>query len=80
MINWTVRFKNKTFWLALIPAALLLIQAVAKVFGFELDFGELGNNLTAVVNTVFAVLGVVVDPTTKGTSDSEQAMTYGEPK
>lgn len=83
MINWTVRFKNKTFWLALIPAALLLIQAVAKVFGFELDFGELGNNLTAVVNTIFAllaVLGVVVDPTTKGTSDSEQAMTYGEPK
>lgn len=83
MINWTVRFKNKTFWLALIPAALLFIQAVAKVFDFELDFGELGNNLTAVVNTVFAllaVLGVVVDPTTKGTSDSEQAMTYGEPK
>lgn len=83
MINWTVRFKNKTFWLALIPAALLFIQAVAKVFGFGLDFGELGNNLTAVVNTIFAllaVLGVVVDPTTKGTSDSEQAMTYGEPK
>lgn len=83
MINWTVRFKNKTFWLALIPAALLFIQAVTKVFGFELDFGELGNNLTAVVNTIFAllaVLGVVVDPTTKGTSDSEQAMTYGEPK
>lgn len=83
MINWTVRFKNKTFWLALIPAALLLIQAVAKVFGFELDFGELGNNLTAVVNTVFtllAVLGVVADHTTKGISDSEQAMTYGEPK
>lgn len=83
MINWTVRFKNKTFWLALIPAALLLIQAVAKVFGFELDFGELGNNLTAVVNTVFtllAVLGVVVDHTTKGISDSEQAMTYGKPK
>lgn len=50
---------------------------------FELDFGELDNNLTAVVNTVFtllAVLGVVVDHTTKGISDSEQAMTYGEPK
>ena len=24
MINWTVRFKNKAFWLALIPAVLLL--------------------------------------------------------
>ena len=30
-INWTVRLKNKTFWLALIPAVLLLVQAVAAV-------------------------------------------------
>ena len=41
-INWKVRFLNKYFWLALIPAVLLLVQAVAKVFGFELDLGEIG--------------------------------------
>ena len=37
MLNWTVRMKNKTFWLTLIPAVLLLIQAAAGVFGYALD-------------------------------------------
>jgi len=82
-INWTVRIKNKTFWLALIPAVLLLIQVVAAVFGFTLDLGDLGDKLIAVVNALFAVLvilGVVTDPTTEGIRDSSQALTYTEPK
>lgn len=82
-INWTVRLKNKTFWLTLIPAVLLLIQVVAAVFGFELDFGDLGNRLLDVVNAAFSVLvilGVVTDPTTAGIADSRQAMTYTKPK
>lgn len=83
MINWKVRIKNKNFWIALIPAILLLIQVVARVFGFEIDLGDLGNNLLAVVNAVFVVLsilGIVTDPTTEGVSDSKLAMTYDEPK
>lgn len=82
-INWTVRIKNKTFWLALIPAVLLLIQVVAAVFGFALDLGDLGDKLIAVVNALFAVLvilGIVTDPTTEGIRDSSQALTYTEPK
>ena len=82
-INWKVRFANKYFWLALIPAVLLLVQAVAKVFGFELDLGEFGEQLKAVINTLFAVLaiiGVSADPTTAGLSDSKKALTYTEPK
>lgn len=82
-INWMVRIKNKTFWVALIPAVLLLVQAIAAVFGYTLDLGDLGNNLLDVVNTLFSVLvilGVVNDPTTSGISDSEQALTYTEPK
>lgn len=82
-INWTVRIKNKNFWIAIIPAILLLIQIVAGVFGFTLELGELGNKLLAVVNAAFAVLallGVVTDPTTAGISDSDQAMTYEAPK
>lgn len=82
-INWSVRFKNKTFWLALIPAVLLLIQVVAAVFGFTLDLGDLGDKLIAVVNALFAVLvilGIVTDPTTEGVGDSTQALTYTEPK
>ena len=77
-INWKVRIANKTFWLSLIPAALLLVQ----VFGFTLDLGELGNKLLEVVNALFAVLailGVVNDPTTAGVADSQRAMTYVVP-
>lgn len=82
-INWRVRIKNKNFWITLIPALLLLVQVVAAVFGFSLDLGDLGNKLLAVVNAAFgvlAVLGIVTDPTTKGVSDSAQAMTYEKPK
>jgi len=83
MINWKVRIKNRAFWLAIIPAVLVLIQAVAAVFGFTLDLGEVGNNLIAVVNAVFlvlSILGIVNDPTTKGITDSDLAMTYETPK
>lgn len=83
MLNWTVRIKNKTFWLSLIPALLLLIQVVAAVFGYTLDLGGLGDRLLDVVNALFAVLallGIVADPTTKGVGDSAQAMTYDKPK
>lgn len=83
MINWKVRLKNKQFWLSIIPAVLLLIQVVASAIGMEIDLGELGNKLLAVVNAAFGVLmvlGVVVDPTTEGVADSVQAMTYEEPK
>ena len=82
-INWGVRIKNRYFWIALIPAVLLLSQAVAEVFGIELDLGALGDKLIAVVNAAFvvlAILGIVTDPTTSGLSDSTQAMTYDKPK
>lgn len=82
-INWLVRIKNKNFWIAIIPAVLLLAQVVVEVFGVTLDLGDLGNKLLAVVNAAFAVLsilGIVTDPTTKGISDSDQAMTYIKPK
>lgn len=83
MINWKVRIKNKLFWLAIIPAVLLLISAVAAVFGYTLDFSALEAKLAAVVEAVFSVLiilGVVVDPTTSGVKDSTLAMTYETPK
>ena len=83
MINWTVRFKNKNFWLAIIPAVLLLVQTVASMLGFSLDLGEIGNKLVAIVEAVFVILtilGVVNDPTTDGLTDSARALTYTEPK
>lgn len=82
-INWLVRIKNKAFWVAFVPAVLLLIQTVASLFGFQIDLGEIGDKILAIVNAVFvvlAILGIVTDPTTEGVSDSEQAMTYTVPK
>lgn len=83
MINWRVRIKNKNFWLALIPAVIVLIQVVAALFGYTLDLGDIGNKLIAVVDAVFvvlAILGIVNDPTTHGLSDSSRAMLYDKPK
>ena len=82
-INWKVRFKNKAFWVALIPALLLLIQGVASLFGFTIDLGELGNKLIYIVECVFvilSILGIVTDHTTAGISDSKQALNYTAPK
>lgn len=82
MINWSIRWKNKTFWLTIIPAVLLLVQAVADLFGIKLELTQLQEKLLVIVNAVFGVLvilGIVVDPTTKGISDSERAMTYVKP-
>lgn len=82
-VNWKVRLKNKAFWVALIPAVLLLTTQVAAIFGITLDFGVLQEQLIAVVGTVFtllAILGIVVDPTTEGVGDSLQAMGYEHPK
>ena len=83
MINFTARIKNKTFWLTLIPAVLLLVQVVAAPFGYQWDFVVLNEQLAAIVNALFAVLailGVVNDPTVATLADSAQALTYEEPK
>ena len=81
-INWKVRIKNKVFWLAFIPAMLMLIKTVANVFGLEIDLHIVETNLIGVVEAVFVLLGIVgivTDPTTEGLSDSERALTYDEP-
>ena len=80
-INWKIRIQSLDFWTSLIPAVLLLIQSIGAPLCLQLYFGELGNQLLAIVNSVFAVLtilGIIKDPTTKGLSDSERAMTYNE--
>ena len=82
MINWKIRAKNKMFWLALVPAFLLLIQAIAQVFNISLDFTNLNKDLLNAVNALFVVLtilGVVADPTTEGVQDSTRALTYTQP-
>lgn len=82
-INWLVRVKNKAFWVALIPTLLLLAQQVCGMFGVDIQIANLQDNLLSIVGTLFtllAILGIIVDPTTDGISDSNLAMTYEEPR
>lgn len=82
-INWTVRIKNKLFWVTIIPMVLLLAQQVCALFGISFDISGLSESLVSIVGTVFGILaliGIIADPTTKGVSDSIQAMTYKTPK
>lgn len=82
-INWKTRLKNKTFWFTVIPALFLIAQTVASAFGYVFDFTALETKILVLVDAIFgilAVLGIVVDHTTAGVSDSELAMTYKEPR
>lgn len=82
-INWTVRLKNKNFWLALVPAIALLLQAAGDIFGLKLELGVTIDKILVFINVLFALLvlvGVVNDPTTAGLGDSQRALNYDEPK
>lgn len=75
MIQWHKRLRNKTFWLALIPAVLLLCQQVAGLMGIHLELTPLQSQLTGLTGTVFSILtllGIVVDPTTPGMGDAQE--------
>ena len=76
-INWEVRLKSKTFWLAAVPAFLLLAQTIGAPFGYKWDFVVLNQQLAAIINAAFgllAIIGVVVDPTTAGIKDSQRVL------
>ena len=82
-INWSVRLRNKNFWLAVVPALALLFQAFANIFGIKLEFGETIDKILVFINVLFAFLvliGIVNDPTTVGFSDSTRALGYEEPQ
>ena len=76
-INWKARFKNKAF---LISFSALIISFVYKVLELleivpKISESEVFDYITIIIN-ILGLLGVVVDPTTKGLSDSERALTY----
>lgn len=81
-INWGIRFMHKPFLLALFSLILLLAQQVGALFGYELT-SMMSEQLSNILNTVLSILvlmGVVVDPTTRGMNDSERAQMYRRPR
>lgn len=87
-INWKVRLKNAQFWISLALAILAPLFAYYGITGADLTTWSAVWNLIvkAVSNPyVLVTIGVsvynaVIDPTTKGISDSKQALTYKAPK
>ncbi|MFC8151171.1 phage holin [Bacillus paralicheniformis] len=89
-INWKVRFNNKLFLTALASQTAVMIQGIiAGLVGLgimNIDLSQLDNSLKislGIVDTVLiylSFLGIIKDPTTKGISDSDQAMEYEEPR
>lgn len=80
-INWLLRLKNKTTLLSLIVASVTFVYTVLGLFNIvpPVTQDTVMQIATALVNLLL-MLGIVVDPTTEGVSDSKQAMEYTEPK
>lgn len=80
-INWTVRFKNKTWLITFLVTICTFVYQLFGLFGVVPSISEdqITTLITLVINMV-ASLGIIVDPTTAGVNDSEQALIYTEPK
>lgn len=83
-LNIPVRFKNPWFWVGLIGVILSAMGVSPEMFTSWSAVADAAKQLVSnpymVGCVVLAVLGVFIDPTTKGVSDSAQALTYTEPK
>lgn len=80
-INWKLRLKNKTTLAALLAALVTLVYQILSALGVTPQITQ--DSITQAIGMILnllAVLGVVVDPTTQGMSDSDNALTYSKPK
>ena len=79
-LNWKVRFKNKVWlgsFLSLIVGFVYSLLALFDVFPEVTQ--SLVVQMVNQVLTFLGLIGVIVDPTTAGISDSDRAMSYAEP-
>lgn len=80
-INWKLRLQNKATLTAIISAIIIFIGSISTALGFDLS-GFLGNaeGIATSIISLLVLLGVVVDPTSKGVGDSGIAQTYDKPR
>ena len=87
-INWKVRFKNPMFYVQLVLSVLTPILAYTGLTATDLTtWVKLGNILAQALSNpyvlslvVVSVYNALIDPTTAGVGDSENALTYDTPK
>ena len=79
-MNWKVRFKNKTWLMMFFSLIIGFVFNMLNLFEIFPKFTQ--NQVTEIVSqvlTFLGLIGVIVDPTTVGISDSNRAMSYAEP-
>lgn len=80
-INWKLRLQNKVTLVALITLVISIVYQILNMVGVipQIDQQTILDVCCRIID-VLALLGIVVDPTTKGVSDSHLALSYDEPK
>ena len=79
-INWKVRFGNKVWLLTFLPALLALVYQLLGLFDVVPGISQ--DTAMQVISTginLLVMLGIVVDPTTSGVTDSARALKYETP-
>ena len=80
MINWKVRFRNKTWLTMFISLIVGFVFNILRAFDVSPVVTEsLVMNIAGQILTLLGLIGVIVDPTTAGVGDSERALVYEEP-
>lgn len=79
-INWKLRLKNRQTLAALAAAAIGCAYQIMGILGIVSPISQdVVLQLVGIVLNVLVAVGVVIDPTTQGASDSKRAMGYDEP-
>jgi len=80
-INWKARLKSGPFWMGVISAVVAAVFAIIPMCGVELSVtADQVLNVATLVLMIPASIGIISDPTTKGLSDSQMALTYDKPR
>lgn len=79
-INWGVRFKNKVWLASFISLIVSFVFSLLAAFDvYPRVTQSLVMQIADQVLAFLGLIGVIVDPTTAGISDSNRAMSYKEP-
>ena len=79
-INWKVRLRNRTWVASLLALVVTFFYNMLAAFDVvPAVTEEWVMGIISTVLTLLTALGVLIDPTTPGASDSERAMLYDEP-
>lgn len=80
-INWKVRIQHKQFWVSLIALLIVLANQIAGIFNVDITvYNGQVTSISETILSILALLGIIIDPTTSGVSDSEQALNYDKLK